>query len=178
MNCRSAESLFSSYIEDEISQEERRALESHFMGCRRCSLSMRQVRATMSMLSGLPEVAPSAHFDEEVYARIRSGEGLRPSAAEVIRELFLPARWRPAFVAGAGACAVLLTVMVSPVGHVWMHASDTTQKPSVAKRGEPVAISQETKATQSEPSVAAPTAAARASGAGIASHGGRGGRDA
>ena len=31
MNCRSAESLFSSYVEDEISQEERRNLESHLM---------------------------------------------------------------------------------------------------------------------------------------------------
>ena len=31
MNCRSAESLFSSYVEDEISQEERRNLESHLV---------------------------------------------------------------------------------------------------------------------------------------------------
>ena len=55
MNCRSAESLFSSYLEDEISQEERRNVESHLMGCRRCSLAMREVRATMSMLARIPE---------------------------------------------------------------------------------------------------------------------------
>jgi anti-sigma factor RsiW len=133
MNCRSAESLFSSYIEDEISQEERRKLEAHMMGCRRCSLSMREVRATMSLLDGMPEMAPSAHFDEDVYARIRSGEGLRPTAAELIRELLAPARLRPLFMMGAGACAVLLGVMVSPVGRGFMHANSTAPPVTAAR---------------------------------------------
>ncbi len=134
MNCRSAESLFSSYIEDGISQEERRNLESHLMGCRRCSLSMREVRATMSMLQGLPEVevATSSHFDEDVCARIRSGEGLRPTILEWIREIFLPARLRPVFVAGAGVCAVAIAVFVSPLGQTFLRSSATA--PSVAAR--------------------------------------------
>ncbi|HZE18900.1 MAG TPA: zf-HC2 domain-containing protein, partial [Candidatus Angelobacter sp.] len=63
MNCRSVESLFSSYVEDEISQEERRHLEAHLMGCRRCSLAMREVRATMSLLEQMPAIAPSQNFD-------------------------------------------------------------------------------------------------------------------
>jgi hypothetical protein len=117
MNCRSAESYFSSYIEDEISQEERRGLEAHFMGCRRCSLAMREMRSAISMLERMPEVTPSSHFDDDLFARIRSGEGLRPSAAEMIRELLSPARFRPVYLAGAGACAVLLAFVVSPVGH-------------------------------------------------------------
>jgi len=118
MNCRSAESLFSSYIEDEISQEERRNLESHLMGCRRCSLAMREVRATMTMLTRIPEVEvqPGAHFDEDVNARIRSGEGLRPTAVEWIRELFVPVRLRPVFMAGAGVCAVAIAFLVTPFG--------------------------------------------------------------
>ena len=121
MNCRSAESLFSSYIEDEISQEERRALETHFMGCRRCTLGMREVRATMLLMERMPQVAPSAHFDEDVFARIRSGEGLRPRPAELIRELFSPARLRPAFMVGAGVCAVFIALMLSPVGQGRLH---------------------------------------------------------
>jgi len=125
MNCRSAESLFSSYIEDEISQEERRSLEAHFMGCRRCTLGMREVRATMLLMERMPQVAPSAHFDEDVFARIRSGEGLRPSLAELIRELLSPARLRPAFMAGAGVCAVFIAVMLSPVGQR-LHPKSTT----------------------------------------------------
>src|SRR5262249_43440708 len=94
MNCRSAESLFSSYIEDEISQEERRHLEAHLMGCRRCSLAIREVRATLSMLERMPLAEPSAHFDEDVYARIRSGEGLRPTVRDMILELLAPLRPR------------------------------------------------------------------------------------
>lgn len=120
MNCRSAESLFSSYVEDEISQEERRSVESHLMGCRRCSLAMREVRGTMSLLARLPEVSPSSHFDEDVYARIRSGEGLRPTAAEWIRELLAPARLRPVFMAGAAVCAVAVAFMASPLSQSWM----------------------------------------------------------
>src|SRR6267154_601850 len=103
MNCRSVESLFSSYVEDEISQEERRHLEAHLMGCRRCSIALREVRATLSILSqGMPVVEPSAHFDEDVFARIRSGEGLRPGVRELILELLSPLRLRPLYVAGAG----------------------------------------------------------------------------
>ena len=138
MNCRSAESLFSSYFEDEISQEERRNFESHLMGCRRCSLAMREVRATMTMLARTPEVEvqPSAHFDEDIYARIRSGEGLRPTAAEWIRELFVPARLRPAFMAGAGVCAVAIAAIVSPFGQSFLHPAAGTS--SIAARPEAV----------------------------------------
>ena len=136
MNCRSAESLFSSYLEDEISQEERRNVESHLMGCRRCSLAMREVRATMSMLARTPEaeVQPSAHFDEDVYARIRSGEGLRPTAVEWIRELLVPTRLRPAFMAGAGVCAVAIATLVSPFGQSLLHPAAVNS--SIAARPE------------------------------------------
>ena len=138
MNCRSAESLFSSYIEDEISQEERRNVESHLMGCRRCSLAMREVRATMTMLARIPEVEvqPSAHFEEDVYARIRSGEGLRPTAVEWIRELLVPARLRPAFMAVAGVCAVAIAAIVSPFGQGLLHPTAVT---SIAARPEATA---------------------------------------
>lgn len=116
MNCRSAESLFSSFVEDEISQEERRALEAHLMGCRRCSVGIREIKATMSLLQAMPQVAPSSHFDEDVHARIRSGEGLRPTVGEVLREILAPARLRPVFMAGAAVCAVWIAVMLSPFG--------------------------------------------------------------
>ncbi|HXF59761.1 MAG TPA: zf-HC2 domain-containing protein [Candidatus Saccharimonadales bacterium] len=117
MNCRSVESLFSSYIEDEISQEERRNVEAHFMGCRRCSLALREVRATMSFLSReVPLAEPSPHFDEDVYARIRSGEGLRPSAWELLRELVPSLRLRPVYLAGAGVSALAVALAFSPMG--------------------------------------------------------------
>ena len=182
MNCRSVESLFSSYIEDEISQEERRNLEAHLMGCRRCSLAMSDVRATMSFLQReLPLVAPSAHFDEDVYARIRSGEGLNPSALDLIRELFSPAWLRPVTMAGARVCAVLAAVLLSPVGHGWMHpvpalvsASRTSvaQGPvagiAVAPPASPVASATQTALPQGD-STPAPVAARSERGSVMAS---------
>ncbi len=121
MNCRSAESFFSSYLEDEISQEERRALEAHLMGCRRCSLGIRETRAAMSLMQQMPPVAPSARFDDDLYARIRSGEGLSTSPADILREIFSPARLRPVFVTGAALCAVFIGFVLSPVAREWAH---------------------------------------------------------
>ncbi len=164
MNCRSAESLFSSHIEDEISQEERRNLEAHLLGCRRCSVAMRDVRATMSILQkATPLVAPGAHFDEDVYARIRSGEGLRPTAAELIRDLLSPARLRPLYLAGAGACVVAAALVFSPVGRNLLHpvpalvSASRTQAPASGVTAAPPAASG---ASSSAPIVAERTAPA------------------
>jgi len=137
MKCRSAESLFSPYIEDEISQEERRELEAHLMGCRRCSLGIREVRAAISLMEGLPQAAPGPHFEEDVFARIRSGEGLHLSPAELIRELFSPARLRPVFMTGTAVCAVFIAVMLSPVGQGGLHPKRTHPGVSVRQEAGP-----------------------------------------
>ncbi len=113
MNCRSAEALYSSFLEDELSQKERRSFEAHLLACRRCSLAIREMRATIDMVQMLPEVETSPHFEDDVLARIRSGEAMRPSVADWVRGLLEPARLRPVFLAGAGACAVWIAVIVA-----------------------------------------------------------------
>jgi anti-sigma factor RsiW len=112
MNCRSAESLFSAFIEDELSQEERRSLESHLLACRRCALSVKELRATLELCSTLPTFETDAHFEEDVMDRIRSGEALRPTLIEWLRETLTPARLRPAFLAGATVCAAWIAVLM------------------------------------------------------------------
>jgi anti-sigma factor RsiW len=123
MNCRSAESLFSSFLEDELSQKERRSFETHLLSCRRCSVAIRELRATIDMVQDLPEVETSPHFEEDVLARIRSGEAMRPSVADWVRGLLEPARLRPVFLAGAGACAVWIGVMVAGQSGIFQGAS-------------------------------------------------------
>lgn len=112
MNCRSAEPLISAFLEDDLSQNERRSLEAHLLSCRRCSLAVRELRATLTLLSSVPEVDTGPHFEADLLARIRSGEGLRPTLVEWLRGYLEPARLRPLFVAGAGACAVWIAVML------------------------------------------------------------------
>lgn len=112
MNCRSAESLYSAFVEDELSQKERRDLEAHLLGCRRCSLAVRELRATIALTQSLPAVEVSEHFEEDVLLRIRSGEALRPSIVEWLAGLLSPLRLRPVLAASAGVCAVSIAAFV------------------------------------------------------------------
>lgn len=112
MKCRSAEPLISAFLEDDLTQNERRSLEAHLLSCRRCSLSVRELRATLTLMQSIPEVDTGPHFEADLLARIRSGEGLRPSMVEWLRGYLEPARLRPLFLAGAGACAVWIGVML------------------------------------------------------------------
>jgi anti-sigma factor RsiW len=115
MNCRSAEHLFSSFVEDELSQRERRALEGHLEECSRCSEAVQEMRVTVDLLSALPSYDTGPAFEEEVMDRIRSGEALRPSVVEWLSEHLAPARLRPVFLAGAAGCALWIAVlMVNP----------------------------------------------------------------
>jgi hypothetical protein len=115
MNCRSAEALFSSFVEDELSQRERHTLESHLAECRRCSASVEELRATVELMGALTAYEPGPHFEEDVMDRIRTGEALRPTIVEWLSEWFAPARLRPAFLAGAAACVAWIAfVMVNP----------------------------------------------------------------
>jgi anti-sigma factor RsiW len=113
MNCRSAESLFSAFLDDELNQKERRGLEAHLLSCKRCSMSVRELRASLQLLDALPHVETSPHFEDDVMARIRSGEAMRPSMVEWLRRRFEPAALRPLFLAGAGACAVWIAVTIA-----------------------------------------------------------------
>jgi anti-sigma factor RsiW len=145
MNCRSAESLFSALIEDELSQNERRSLETHLLSCRKCSVSLKETRAAMELFQSLPIEETSPHFEDDVMTRIRSGEGLRPSLIEWVRGILAPPAWlRPVAVAGAGACAVWVVALfvypnVVPEQGTSPVASVETKEPSVVETPSTVA---------------------------------------
>lgn len=111
MNCRSAASLFSAFLEDELNQKERRSLEAHLLSCKRCSLDLREFRATLDVLPSVPVYETSPHFEEDLFERVRSGEAMRPSVVEWLRNVLAPDHLRPVFLAGAGACAVFIGFM-------------------------------------------------------------------
>ena len=115
MNCRSTESLFSAFLDDALSQSERPSFEAHLLGCRRCSLSLREMKSTLALLDGVakapaPELAP--HFEEDLMARIRSGEAMRPTMVEWLQGWFALDRLRPALTTGAAAAAVIVVLFV------------------------------------------------------------------
>ena len=112
MNCRSAEELFSSFVEDELSQRERRTLENHLADCPRCSRAVDELRATVDLLTALPSYETGPAFEEEVMDRIRSGEALRPGIVEWITERVSGAWLKPVFLSGAAACALYIAFLV------------------------------------------------------------------
>jgi anti-sigma factor RsiW len=115
MNCRSAEHLFSSFVEDELSQRERLSLEGHLEECARCSAAVQELRVTVDLLSTLPSYETGPAFEEEIMDRIRSGEAMRPGLIEWISEHLAPARLRPVFLAGAAGCALWIAfLLVNP----------------------------------------------------------------
>ncbi len=173
MNCRSAEPLLSAFLEDDLSQKERRSLEAHILACRRCSLAVRELRATLELVQTVPYYETSPHFEEDLLARIRSGEALRPTVVEWLRGLLEPARLRPLFLAGAGACAVWIGVMLTNPNGVLHGANlarvrDSSPRTTAQVSGQPVAAGLSTSkepskvdiASLSVPSAGSGTAAA------------------
>jgi putative zinc finger protein len=149
MNCRSAEYLFSPFLEEELSQRERRSLESHLEGCRRCSTAVEELRATVALMAELPSFETSPDFEEAVMDRIRSGEALRPTLVEWLSEWLSPARLRPVFLAGAAGCAVWVAfLLVNPI---------VRQAPTLASRPGSAATAPDTRTARSS-ETAAPSA--------------------
>ena len=138
MNCRSAESLFSAFLDDELNQAERRNFESHLLGCRRCSQSLRELKGAMALVldaSAASAAETSPHFEDDLMDRIRSGEAMRPTVIEWLHGLLTPQALRPVFMAGASACAVVVAAMLFHVGP--FRTSTGAVSPQVATSGAP-----------------------------------------
>jgi anti-sigma factor RsiW len=134
MNCRNAESLFSAFLDDELTQGERRHFESHLLGCRRCSQSVRELRGAMALVNEAvtaSAVETSPHFEDDLMDRIRSGEAMRPTVIEWIQSFLVPDRLRPVFLVGATACAVFAAVVLFQ-GGFWK--ADGGKAPAMASR--------------------------------------------
>lgn len=167
MNCRSAESLYSAFLEDELNQEERRSLEAHLMGCLRCSVAVKELRETLALVSSLPAVETSPHFEEEVFDRIRSGEALRPTLIEWLGGFLTPERLRPVFLSGAAVCALYIAVIVARPSYLpWggAVANHESAAPSASHDAGSLASSgaPSTPVTESAPAAPAPVFGPRA----------------
>jgi hypothetical protein len=156
MNCRSAETLFSAFLDDELNQAERRDFESHLLGCRRCSQSLRELKGAMALVldaSVASAVETSPHFEDDLMVRIRSGEAMRPTVVEWLQGLLTPVRLRPFLVAGGAVCAVFVSVILFQ-GH-----TSSNLGPDVATRdaAAPPATESSNSAANSAADLSAPT---------------------
>lgn len=124
MKCKQAKILISSAIDGEISDRERRSLESHLSACEACraeQMQLRQLRQTMALWA---DEEPPVGLGETFAARLNSldkEEGL-PSRA----------RWQWAFgTAAAGMAAVLLLGAFLVTSRLQFRPLPETNKPTV-----------------------------------------------
>ena len=91
--------LLSSYIDGQVSRAERRLIEDHLAACDACSRELDELRRTVALLGGLPELRPGRSY----------ALSSAPQEAPARRPAF--SLWAPGIA--AAACAVLLVVVIS-----------------------------------------------------------------
>ena len=97
---RRVAALLSSYIDGQVTREERSVVEGHLPGCETCSRDLDELRQTASLMSGLPVLAPGRTY-------VLSSLSPRETPARRSASAF----FAPGIA--AAACAVLLVVIVS-----------------------------------------------------------------
>lgn len=99
----------SEYLDGELEQRDRAALEMHLAGCEECRADLADLRAVVSRARSVPDRAPSADLWPGVAARIATAAARRPA---LIRRRF--AFTLPQLVAAS------LALVVASGGMVWV----------------------------------------------------------
>ncbi len=68
MKCEHIEELLSPYLEDELSREEKRAVEEHVKSCQSCSLLLSNLKEATESLVSLPELEVSQGLLNQLYS--------------------------------------------------------------------------------------------------------------
>lgn len=70
MKCEDLEKGLIAYVDDVAAPAERRAVESHLVGCDACRARVAEFRAVSNLLGELPAIEPSFGFDARVRQRV------------------------------------------------------------------------------------------------------------
>lgn len=125
MRCSQAEQLLSMNLDGRLAAGQRRDLSEHLAACGRCQTTERDLRAARELALGLPVQRLRDGFREELWARIRAGEGT-PEA--VFREEVPTAAKLRYFATGAAAAGLLILAAhwFRPRGEVSPQAASQT----------------------------------------------------
>jgi hypothetical protein len=178
MNCRYARANFSGYIEQELSEAERREVSAHLSRCSSCTSELFAMQKAMSLVRWVPRCAGRPGFEERLMRRIAVLEQ-KPARTEPWRGVLstLAARWDDlvsammvpapvgallvALLLGGGGGAFLLKSMnAKPEGITpAVTAARTDENPASPAPAQLAAATGETEtATTSAPTAEGPTA--------------------
>ncbi|MFW6457061.1 MAG: anti-sigma factor family protein, partial [Planctomycetota bacterium] len=74
MHCENSEQILSAYLDGELSEEERRQVESHIKQCDDCRHELESLRRTVEVLHELPTIPASPDFTSRVLAELNMNE--------------------------------------------------------------------------------------------------------
>ncbi|MEJ2536927.1 MAG: zf-HC2 domain-containing protein [Calditrichia bacterium] len=117
MDCDKFRSNFSSYLDGELSSEQRKALDTHFTVCPSCQEIFRQMRIIQQSLKQLPQISSSPDFEQRLRQQIFNSE----KRAQIIPFQFQ--NWK---LPAMGSAIVLATLGLF---FVFNNTTDTSQIP-------------------------------------------------
>ncbi len=87
MTCNEIKNLLPAYLEDLLSPEEKKSIESHLASCPLCTRSLADLKKAENLVKGLEEVEPPPFFEQRIMARVR--EEARQKKG-ILRKFFYP----------------------------------------------------------------------------------------
>jgi hypothetical protein len=102
MECKNIEELLSPYLEDELTEQEREAVEAHLASCPTCAGILSFMKEARSTLSTFPELEVSQELVEKLYTLPR-----KKKRFSLVYDFLL----RPSFQPIMAAATILLTVV-------------------------------------------------------------------
>jgi hypothetical protein len=89
MTCKEINNLLPAYLEDILSLEEKKSIESHLASCPLCKKALADLKKTERLVKGLGEVEPPPFFEQRIMARVREEAGQEKG---LLRRFFYPLR--------------------------------------------------------------------------------------
>jgi len=136
MKCSQADSLLNAYLDGELSEVERSAVDEHVRRCAACAAALHGLKGTVALVSSLPRRPAPAGFASEVQQRVE--EEAESARARAVRPAVRRHRLVLAFAQRAAAAVVML--LVGFAGYVALRPETATERPDLARRfevGEP-----------------------------------------
>jgi anti-sigma factor RsiW len=113
VNHSRARTLLSAYLERDLSEAQRAAVEAHVGACPSCAVELEELRGTVALLRRLPSPEPPAYLASRVMARIADGEAQPSGWWRWLSTLAAPALAAPL---AAAAAAVAVSFWIGPPG--------------------------------------------------------------
>ncbi len=87
MTCRDVEQILPGYVDNSLSEGERRDVQEHLARCPQCRLALADLERALALARHSDRVTPPAWLKGRVMARVKAEAGPRPG---IIRRLFFP----------------------------------------------------------------------------------------